>query len=205
MSADQKTLNHQLVKAAAAGDIHTIETLLGQADPKDQQSEALWQAIECNHIQCVKVLAPVSEVVHKHLFTAVDTNDWEIFSALIDYIDFEKHPQALNQCLVRAARFGYHKILERLMDVANPAYQESLAFRWAVAGNHQHCIDLLYPVSDVRHILEYFRKDIERSNGAFNPIEKWYAPLKERFDADQLKQNLINNITPSTLHSLRKI
>ena len=205
MSVDQKTLNHQLIKAAQAGDAQRIEDLLWTADARAQQSEALWQAIDHNHKTCVKLLARVSDIEHRHLFAAVDCNDWDFLFPLVDYIDTNKHPNALNQCLVRAARFGHHKILGSLIEVANPRYQDSLAFRWAVVGDHQRCIDLLYPLSDVHHVLEYFKKDIDRSNGSFYSIEEPYKRLKERFNADQFKQTLMDNITPSTLNSIRKI
>lgn len=206
MSVDQKTLNHQLIQAVQSGDKTAIEHLLEKgADPRAQQSEALWQAIDCNHKHCVDILAPVSEVVHKHLFAAIDSNDWEFFSPLIEWVDLQAYPDVLNQSLVRAARFGHHHILSHLMEVADPTYQKSLAFRWAVVGDHSRCIDLLYSVSDIQHVLEYFKNDIERSQGAFNPIEKPYHALKERFDVEQLKQKLTDSVTPSSLHSLRKI
>ena len=194
MNADHKTLNHLLIKAAHDGDDGKIEELLGRADPHFQRSEALWQAIEQRHTKCVAILAGVSEIEHRHVFAAVDTNDWAIFSPLLDYIAADARTNWLNQCLVRAARFGHTTILESLITVADPMHQNSLAFRWAVSGHHQRCIDLLYPISDVENVLAYFKEDIDRSNGSFNSIAVLYNTLKERFDADKLKKTLVDNI-----------
>lgn len=206
MSANQTKLDNHLIQAVHNGDAQRIEDLLAQgANPRAQLSEALWQAIESEHVSCVEILARVSDIGPKHLFTAVDTNNWNVFSPLVDCIDLQANPDSLNQSLVRAARFGHHTILEKLMEVADPTHQKSLAFRWAVVGNHQRCIDLLYPVSDVQHILAYLKNDIDQSSGSFNSIEKRYLALKERFEADQLRQKINDTITHSNLHSVRKI
>lgn len=206
MSANQIKLNNNLIQTAHNGSASKIEELLTQgADPRVFRSEALWQAIDGENTPCVEILARLSDIEHKHLFAAVDRNNWAVFSPLIEFVNLQAHCDALNQSLVRAARFGQHTILAHLMEVADPTYQKSLAFRWAVMGDHQRCIDLLYPVSDVKHILAYFKKEIDQSSGSRNLIEKPYRALKERFEADQLRQKINDNITYSSLQSTRKI
>lgn len=206
MSANQTILNNNLIQTAHKGSAQKIKELLEKgADPRALRSEALWQAINGENTACVKILARVSDIEHKHLFVAVDRNNWDVFSPLIEFVDLQAHANALNQSLVRAARFGQHTILAHLMEVADPTYQKSLAFRWAVMEDHQRCIDLLYPVSDVQHILAYFKNDIDQSSGSFNRIEKPYLALKERFETDQLRQKINDNITHSSLQSARKI
>lgn len=88
-------------------------------NPKAGKSFSLCWAAEGGHLECVKLLIPVSD------------------------------PKAADsQALCRAADNGHAECVKLLIPVSDPRADNSGALRLAVLSGHMDCVKLLLPVSD---------------------------------------------------------
>lgn len=83
---DAKDASLALESAAENGHVECVQVLLSVANPLDRESHALWEAIANNHVACVQLLAPVSKIAINHMFAAVDGNNVEVITSLIEHI-----------------------------------------------------------------------------------------------------------------------
>jgi ankyrin repeat protein len=116
----QKALNVQLRLAARSGDLAAVEQALEDgANARDADSGALSLAAEAGHVECVRLLLPVSE------------------------------PMANESCALRRAASGGHvECVRLLIPVSEPLARQSYALRWAAEKGHADCVALLLPASD---------------------------------------------------------
>ena len=160
--------------AAGQGHVDIVQLLMRVSDPLFQESQALFCALQHN-TKCVQLLAPVSKIGARHFFMAVDSGCWDSVATLMG----EQHdPDLVQQSFVRAARFGQVNILKHLVGCVDPTYKNSLALQWALLGNHEACVDILYPVSDTPAVVAHFEQD------KFPPA--FLENVKRRMDADRL-------------------
>lgn len=59
---DQAIVNKTLEYAALGGSRELLEIFLPYADPKYNESAALWCAVQSEHIDCIRILIPISDV-----------------------------------------------------------------------------------------------------------------------------------------------
>lgn len=188
---DAKDASLALESAAENGHVECVQVLLSVANPLDRESHALWEAIANNHVACVQLLAPVSKIAINHMFAAVDGNNVEVITSLIEHIPPANSYTFVGQSLVRAARFEKTQALEYLVEVGDPQYKNSQALLWAVMMNHQKCVDILYPLSDVEEVLAKLEQGVNDNGPGYNSVETPYKKFKERFETEQLR-NVLN-------------
>lgn len=198
---DTNDASFALEVAAKHGQTQCVQTLIPVANPLARESHALWEAIENKHVACVQLLAPVSKIGVNHMFEAVDSDRVAVIEALIGHIPPANFDAFVGQSLVRAARFEKTNVLKYLVEVGNPQYNNSQAMLWAVMMNHHKCVDVLYPISDVAGVLAKLEQGVKDNGPGYNSVEKPYKNLKERFEADQLRDVLNANISKATKKS----
>jgi ankyrin repeat protein len=116
----REVLNGRLMKAAGLGDGSALARALeGGADALRGESEALVVAAERGHVECVRLLLPVSDAL------------------------------ANDSCALRAsARVGNANCVALLLPASDPLAKNSEALWWAAAHGHAECVRLLLPLSD---------------------------------------------------------
>lgn len=112
-------LSEQLAIAAAEGDLAAVATLMAQgADPQAQCSLPLRRAAGRGHLECAKLLMPLSE------------------------------PKAEDsEALRRAAMHGHADCVKLLIPTSDPKARSSEALLIAARNGHLDCATLLLPVS----------------------------------------------------------
>jgi ankyrin repeat protein len=120
----QEELNVRLKQAAELGDVAALtQALEDGAHAKADESRALRLAAACGHVECVKLLVPVSD------------------------------PKAGGKkrglrALTLAASNGHSEGVRLLIAVSDPLADDSLALRWAAYKGRADCVALLLPASD---------------------------------------------------------
>jgi len=107
-----------LEKAAENGHVECVKLLIPVSAPDQDGSQALQIAAQNGHAECVRLLIPVSD---------------------------------MHECaaLRAAAMHGHSKCVALLKDVSNlQANKDALV--WAVGNNHIECVKMLIPIIDVQ-------------------------------------------------------
>lgn len=113
------TLNEKLVAVAISGNLEKIKELLVLgADPKSSFSAALRLAAANGHVECARLLLPISN--------PKDDNSW---------------------ALRLAARYGHTECVRMLLPVSDAKDDDSEALIEASENGHAECVKLLIPVS----------------------------------------------------------
>lgn len=107
--------------AAERGHVECVKLLIPLSDPKANDSEALRKAAFNGHAECVLLLAPVSDPKANHSYA-----------------------------LRWAAYNGQSETVRQLIPASDPKDSESCALRWAVRNGHVECAKLLIPVSTIK-------------------------------------------------------
>lgn len=118
-----------LIRAAQEGDTHEVQRLIPLSTPQEQHSQALLQAVRKQHVDCIKILIPVS------------------------------NPKDYNDLFLEAVKVGYEPSIELLMVVADPKFNDSEALFWSTEMRNSDIIDMLIDVSDVNVVLRNLKKE----------------------------------------------
>lgn len=112
-------LDNKLFKSSSDGDSHALAQLLSLgADPKEFDSYALLLAARNGHVECVRLLIPISD------------------------------PKAGESLPLRwAAMNGHVECVRLLIPVSDPSAEDSHALVNAISCNHVECVKLLLPAS----------------------------------------------------------
>ena len=118
-----------LIEAARAGDLEAIKAAIARGeDPKANDSVALSWAARGGHLECLRLLLPVSD------------------------------PKARDSLALSLAVDGGHlECLRLLLPVSDPKARDSIAMSLAADGGHLECLRLLLPVSDPRYYSRVLR------------------------------------------------
>lgn len=188
----------KLIDAVRQGRAEDVRVLMNGC-PREQKSDALRRAAEYGHVECVKLLIPVSDpkdLDSDALRLAARGGHVECVKLLIPVSD----PATDNSvALAAAAMNGHLECVRVLLPVSNPRDNNSLSLQWACQNNHLACFDLLYPFSDPVAALKILRKHLERP-------ETSVRLLRERIEAERQHTVLANAIgSKSALSGSRKI
>lgn len=140
-----------LIKAAAKNRIKLVKILIPFSTEPTSKGWALRAAAENGHLQCVKLLIPVSDPKVKNtgidgaLIDAARNGDMKILKLLISISDPKIHSKSALQF---AAEKGHTDIVKFLISISDPKSVGSQALFWAAENGHAECVKLLIPVSD---------------------------------------------------------
>lgn len=176
----------RLIVAARQGCVDDVRALMNGC-PRDQKSVALRRAAEYGHVECVKLLIPVSnpkDLDSDALRLAAHNGHTECVRALIPVSDSDNYDSV---ALVSAAMKQHPECVRLLIGVSNPKADNSRALQWASFNNDQTCFDLLYEVSDPQAALNCLLDELE------NP-EPATRLLRERMDIERQRLTIINAV-----------
>lgn len=145
-----------LIDAARGGRVEDVRVLM-KGCPRDQKSVALRRAAEFGHVECVKLLIPVSDpkdLDSDALRVAAHNGHAQCVKALIPVSD-PKNGHSV--ALVSAAMNKHAECVRMLIGVSEPQTDNSRALQWACFNNDQICFDLLCDVSDPQAALNYLQ------------------------------------------------
>jgi ankyrin repeat protein len=145
----QNDLEKRLNDAATVGDVVAVKQALEDgADALANDSRALFMAVEYGHVECARLLIPVSDpLAHasKALLSAAELGYAELVMLLIPVSDTLSN----NSCaLTLAAANGHAECVRMLIPVSDPKAAQSSALREAAERGHGECVGLLLPVSE---------------------------------------------------------
>lgn len=126
-----------LWEAAKQGNVGEVRRLIPISHCADWNSHPLINAVRGEHVECVRLLIPVS------------------------------NPKDYNTALVFACGRDSVECVKLLLEVADPLYNHSQALQSAVINKNQEIVDLLYPLSDpdaaLKHLLNTFKHTLRPS------------------------------------------
>lgn len=181
----------QLIDAARQGRAEDVRILMNGC-PRDQKSSALRRAAEYGHVECVKILIPVSDpkdLDSDALRLAAHNGHAECVRVLIPVSDPNNNDSV---ALVSAAMKRHAECVRLLIDVSSPKSDNSRALQWASFNNDQACFDLLYAVSDPQVALSCLLDEIEKPESATRL-------LRERMEME--RQRLVINKAVCSTHN----
>ena len=144
----QSDIDQELMHAAEAGSADRVSELLAcGASPRKKRSYALRCAAAHGHVDCLRLLLPVSNPKAEDfdaLRVAAEHGHAECVRLLLPVSD----PKAMNSfALQSAAMNGHAQCVRILLPVSDPRAENSDALRWAAWRGHEECVRLLLPVS----------------------------------------------------------
>ena len=142
--------NFELLAAVERNDSAGVAFLLPKANPQHKHSLPFRKAAQLGHIECLKLLQPVSDPTAGNsgaLTMAAANGHLECMHLLIPISDMQL-PK--DNVLATAAHHGNIHALQHLLPLSDPQTNHSEAFAAAVLRNHTECADILLPVSDVK-------------------------------------------------------
>lgn len=157
--------NTPLIAAARAGDAAEVARLI--SDTPSWNTVALEKAAERGHVECVKILIPVSQPAENDSFAlwwAAEKGHTECVRLLIPVSDMTRC-----QALKSAANYGHTACVELLKDVSN-LNENAEALCLAAGNNHIECVRLLLTVMDAKW---------GNQAALFSALQKGYAPIVE--------------------------
>lgn len=174
--AEKQHNSIQLMYAVERGDTAEVARLLPLSDLSFLSNSPLCEAARGGHVECVKLLIPISPslVVNEHrspITIAAEQGHTECVQLLIPTSEESWRHHAL--CM--AVAWGQVDCVKLLIGACNPKEGKSLPLQLAVEYNKHECLELLYDVSDplqAREALQF------RCRGQ---TEKWRA--LEEFEA----------------------
>lgn len=193
--------SYPLRAAAAGGHVDCLKILLPVSDPLVYQSNALLKAVEKRHTACIELLAPVSSIEQNHFIESIIANHWDGLSLLIAHSQ-SKNAEMANISLVFAARHGRPEIVTHLIDQADATHHDSAAIVWAIINGHSECVDLLYSLSDMKQVMAHFANTTYQFQN-----DSVFENVKQRYEAEQQRtvlQKSLEDIQTSH-HRARKI
>lgn len=99
-----------------------------------------------------------------------------------EIVPFVKVGQEKSVCLQLAAKYGHAEIVKELLPHSNAKEKRSAAFRFAFLNGHHDVVNILWDVSDVQDVMEWFEETgLQRS---------LYQEIKSRLQAEKSKNNL---------------
>jgi len=150
----------RLIEAAREGRLEDVRVFI-KGCPREQKSVALRRAAEYGHVECVKLLLPVSnpkDLNSDALRLAAQNGHAECVKLLIPVSD----PCNENSVALVCAALNRHvECVRLLIDVSQPKRDNSRALQWASFNNDQACFDLLYAVSDPQAALNCMWHDFD--------------------------------------------
>lgn len=157
MTDNPNSLEVSLIRSAARGHATAVLLLLQQdADPEYLNSLALTLAAANGHLECVKILAPISDTLADNseaLCQAATNGHVQCVEFLIPISDAAAENSG---ALCLAARNGHVECVNALIPKAEPL-DATNALCIAAFEGHPECVALLLPLSaSMRHTLNAF-------------------------------------------------
>lgn len=176
--------NIRLVRAAGAGNTAEVAHLIPISNPTHMFNLALRVAAQMGHVECVKLLIPVSlPVKSAPLLNAVEKGHTQCVRLLIPVTE----EICIHEALCVAAQFNFIDCVKLLVHACDPTYKKSLPLQLAVEHNNQQCIDLLYDFSDPHQALNVLKfRYLDQS-------KKWNV-LEQRIENERLHDVLSSEV-----------
>jgi len=181
-----------LIEAAEHCNLEEIQRLIPISYPKSQDNAALTWAVNKNHLEGVKCLAPVCDVVIA-LSVAAEWGRVECLRILIDFVD----PNEIIYAAGDAAYEGKIEALQFLLQHCDPKQAESYPLQMAAMGRREEIIDFLIPLSNPLDALNDLSEE-HNTNDTFNFLQDILARRQKTI----IEQNID---TQSQRVSVRKI
>lgn len=132
-----------LIEAAEQCNLEEIERLIPISYPKSQDNSALTWAVNKNHLEGVKCLAPVCDV-EIALSVAAEWGRVDCLRILIDFVN----PHELIFAAGDAAYEGQMEALQFLLQHCDPKHAESFPLQMAAMGQREEIVAFLIPLSN---------------------------------------------------------
>ena len=146
ISCGEYEYSQALQTASYYGHIECIKLIIPLSDPKDNNSFPLRLASQNGHIECVRLLIPVSD------------------------------PKSNKSLALRiACENGHAECAKLLTPVSDPKTKNSYALQLAAEYNYKDCVELLLPHSDISKWCEKEWKNID--SGMQNIIQSYFLKL----------------------------
>lgn len=173
---ETKKLCQELSAAARMGNTQLVQALLHQykTHPRTYDTttfqklvgNALWRSCEQGHLECVKILQPLSleEDMRQALCGASQNGHNDVFDFLIPFFK-EKDPFFVRMLLSKAIEGHSLNILKKVIPYVKSKAHRTEALREACKANNRAAFDLLYPLSNPQSALKYMesRKTVSES------------------------------------------
>lgn len=165
-----------LIAAAMCGLADEVNELIPRTDPKINNSEALREAAERGHVECVKALIPVSDPDH-YMDAYCSHNALEL-AAMNGHADCV-------ELLIHVTDVKSEEKNAFLKDYLEESYNDCSVLELAAERGHVDCVKLLMPVSDVESIKEQYRdSQYWKASDLLNTIEQAEIQVqKDRLDS----------------------
>lgn len=140
----------------------------------------LTSAVISHNTGLVEVLAPFAAEDRSILHMSILLKNSASTHILIDVLGFDAESFEL------AAQIGLETVVGRLLPLSDPKNNNSEALYQAVRCNHQHCVDLLYDLSDCEVVVKRLREDFPHHTTSV------WDDFKARVERDVLLENVGN-------------
>lgn len=142
-------LNSRLSLAAMLGDASALILLLSQgADPKAEDSEALFFAASHGHASCVELLIPFSDPTANESY-ALGRAARNGHAKCVELLTpFPHSKDAMGFALVRASESGSADCIRLLLSQPFSMDEASRSIHFAARNGHAECVKILLPASD---------------------------------------------------------
>lgn len=141
-------------------------------------SDALKYAIKENDVACARLLAPAAEFMETTMLFSKNISV-DMLHALLPWCDSDDRYNYLLTLIEK----GSVAQIETVAQHCDCTYKDSLALKMAVVHHRDEVVDLLYPMSDGRVVLETLMRSTYP--------DKTLARLEEHIKNDQLRKTLI--------------
>ena len=197
---EEKSLSEKIIEAVIIGDTKQLSTLISKSKnitSRIEYTKALWHASENGHVECVKLLIPISSPKDNSdyaLYLSSKNGHAECVKILIPV----SRPMANNSiALQSAANNGHTECVKLLTSSSDKKVCQVSSLYLSAYNNHQECVKLLLPYSNISKWGEETWKGV--SFEMQNTIRSYFSKIS-------LEQNVLpgNNQNSKTKKS-RKI
>lgn len=172
-----------LLKSCQDGNIAEVQRLFPVSS--DVVNQALEIAAQYGHFDVLEFFIPLHSVSSGALINAASRGYLRIVERLVFLPGV--HDETKNNALMWAAVFGHLDIVQFLLPLSDPKFNNSAALQSAVAQGQIECVDVLYPVSDPLRALHDLKEQY------LNQPEVVFS-LEARIEAEQLSAMLQHEI-----------
>lgn len=151
--ASQDEFDEALAMSARIGATDLVQKWVSiGANPLAKNSLALKEAAEHGHLECVKLLLPLSDPLSGECFALKMACHGQHRECAELLAKFASGPQSESFPLRLAASCGWTSMVQELIGRSNPADCDSDALYYAAKNGHIDCVELLLPLSNPKAV-----------------------------------------------------
>lgn len=181
-----------LLLAAVKGDAAEVARFIPLTDPTLLENSALCVAADAGHVECVKLLipvstAPITDELYSPLIRAVRRGHTECASLLIPVTE----KPWIHFALCVAVERNDIGCVKLFMPACDPKEHNSRPLQLAALNGHARCVELLYPVSDPIVALKQLQYD--HPDHSIN-----WGQLQEMIEVERVRNTLNAEVGTTT-------